>query len=110
VAFGDRRVHRLVGLIALSVDREFAARFPAERWSRVTICLRDGRMLRSEPTRARGDPETPLSDADLRDKFFAQSDPVLGRPRAERIKGLVSGLCDDAQLDPLLAELLQPVP
>jgi len=105
-ALADARVRRLVALITLRVDRDFAARFPAERWSRVEIALSDGCVVRSEPTCARGDPRTPLTDAALRDKFFAFCDPVLGHSRAKRIEDRVNALCDDAKLAPLLEELL----
>ena len=108
-ALADPRVHRLVAATTLCVDRDFDRRFPAERWSRAEIGLRDGRVLRSEPSRAQGDPDTPLSDDRLRDKFFALCDPVLGHPRAKRIEGLVSVLHDDARLEPLLDELLRVV-
>jgi 2-methylcitrate dehydratase PrpD len=43
--------------------------FPAERWAEVTLTLTDGRVLRSAPTAASGDPEDPLSDDDIRRKF-----------------------------------------
>jgi len=50
------------------VDR-FNHLFPAERWAEVTLTLTDGRVLRSAPTAASGDPEDPMSDADIRLKF-----------------------------------------
>ncbi len=52
---GDVRVARLVGAITAVEDIEFSRRFPAERWARVRIALRDGRALVSRPAQARGE-------------------------------------------------------
>src|SRR5947207_4526801 len=65
-ALADPRVRRLQGVITLTEDATFSRRFPAERWARVRITLADGRVLTSEPARARGNPENPLADDELR--------------------------------------------
>ena len=80
------RGRALLAAIELAEDAEFSARFPAERWARLRITLADGRTLVSEPARARGNPENPLSDAELLDKYRALATPVLGlsAPRASR--------------------------
>ena len=89
---------------------EFSRRFPAERWARVRIALRDGRVVLSSPAQARGGPENPLSDADLVEKFRTLAHPVLGPVRAGRIEALVHALSDDERAcDALRDELLQPI-
>ena len=108
-ALRDPRITRLLGSMTLTEDAEFSRRFPAERWARVHITLRDGRTLVSEPTRARGNPENPLADDELRAKYRALAEPVLGPQRAARIAALVDGLPnDDAALAALVEELLRP--
>ncbi len=72
------------------------------------IALDDGRELVSEPAEARGSPEVPLADAELRTKYLDLAAPVLSRPRAERIERLVDRLEQADALPPLLDELLQP--
>jgi 2-methylcitrate dehydratase PrpD len=86
-AVADPRVAPLLAAIELAEDAEFSARFPAERWARLRITLADGRTLVSEPARARGNPENPLSDAELLDKYRALATPVLGPEphRAHRV-------------------------
>jgi len=106
-ALSDARVKRLLEVMTLVEDAEFCRRFPAQRWARVQIHLSDGRVLRSGPTQARGDPENPLTDAELRDKYFALAAPVLGRSRADRIEALVSALPEEGSLAALLDELLR---
>ena len=103
----DPRVRRLLDLMVLTENSEYSRLFPAERWARVEITLNDGRKLVSEPARARGNPENPLADAELRAKYFELADPVLGRLRAQRIKRLVSELRHGNALAELLEELLR---
>jgi 2-methylcitrate dehydratase PrpD len=101
----DPAVRRLLGRITLTEDAGFVRRFPAERWARATVRLIDGRTLRSEPARARGNPENPLAGDELRAKYFALAAPVLGRSRAERIEQRVRAL-PDGSMSALLDDLL----
>jgi 2-methylcitrate dehydratase PrpD len=103
---GDVRVARLVGAITAVEDIEFSRRFPAERWARVRIALRDGRALVSRPAQARGGAENPLSDAELREKYRGLAEPVLGRIRALRIERSIDELVADPSALPALVEEL----
>jgi 2-methylcitrate dehydratase PrpD len=103
----DPRVRRLLDLMVLTENSEYSRLFPAERWARVEITLNDRRKLVSEPARARGNPENPLADAELRAKYFEFAEPVLGGPRAQRIERLVSELRHGDALTELLEELLR---
>lgn len=108
-ALRDARITRLLAAMTLITDTEFSRRFPAERWARVRITLRDGRTLVSEPAQARGNPENPLADDELRTKYRALAEPVLGKLRSERIETLVDSLVSDsAALSALVEELLGP--
>jgi 2-methylcitrate dehydratase PrpD len=103
----DPRVRRLLPSITLAEDAEFSRRFPAERWARIRITLTGGRSFVSEPARARGNPENPLSDTELRAKYRELATPVLGADRAARIERAVGALhADDRALPALLSVLL----
>ena len=103
----DARVQRLLPSVTLAEDDEFSRRFPVERWARVRVTLADGRTLVSEPARARGNPENPLSEDELRAKYRELATPVLGAERAARIERAVGALdADDKTLPALLAILL----
>jgi len=107
---GDPQVARLVAVTTAVEDAGFSDRFPAERWARVRITRRDGRTLVSHPACARGNPENPLSDDELRAKFRELAVPALGEARAVRIERAVDRLAlDPAALPALLEDLLQPV-
>ena len=105
----DARVSRVLETIALAEDKAFSQRFPNERWARVTIALTDGRTLVSEPARARGNPENPLSDDELDAKYFALAEPALRADRAAKIANAVRSLARGGALAPLLAELSSPL-
>ena len=109
-ALTDPRVQRLVRVTTALEDAEFSRRFPAERWAQVRITLGDGRKLVSPAERARGNPENPLSDDELRAKYRELAAPVLGAECAARIERAVDVLASDrAALPALLADLLRPV-
>jgi len=75
-----------------------------------SVTLRDGRTLNSEPTRDRGNPDNPLSDAELRDKYRSFAVPALGRERTAAIEMSVDALTTDATaLRTLIEALLVPI-
>ncbi len=66
-----------------------------KRWADVTLYLKDGRALQSEPYFPRGDPDSPLSDIEISAKFHMFSDDVLGVARAKAIEDQVARVCDN---------------
>lgn len=81
----DPKIRQLMTRIELSVDPALDAAFPGQRAARVMMESRDGRQGEFfQPTR-KGDPEQPLSDNDLDDKFLELVQPVLGDAKARRL-------------------------
>jgi 2-methylcitrate dehydratase PrpD len=75
----------LMGKIQLSVDAELDASFPGQRAARIVIEARDGRRGEYlQPTR-KGDPDLPLSDAELEEKFLELAAPVQGDAAARAL-------------------------
>lgn len=84
----DPTIHALMPRISVSLAPDLANAYPGKRAARVTITLRDGQVLeRYQPTR-KGDPDAPLSDADLSAKFRELAGPVIGE-RTERLLELL---------------------
>ena len=83
---------------------DISARFPEEILSRLSITLKNGQVLVSPNTAARGDPHTPLSVEELEQKFdlFAQG---LGHERSTAVK---TAIRDIAQA-PCAITALEPV-
>jgi 2-methylcitrate dehydratase PrpD len=75
----------LMRRIDLAVDPELDATFPGQRAARVAIETRDGqRDEHLQPTR-KGDPDAPLSDAELEQKYMELASPVIGEERARAL-------------------------
>jgi 2-methylcitrate dehydratase PrpD len=79
----------LMEKISVSLDPELDAGFPGKRAARVAITARGGRREEFlQPTR-KGDPEMPLSDAELEQKYLELATPVLGeRPAKDLLERL----------------------
>lgn len=96
-AFGPERladptVRDLARRIVLEVDPGLDAQFPNRRAALVEIETTDGERLRHlQPTR-KGDPEAPLSDAELEAKFFELASPVVGRVAAQALRDEIASL------------------
>mgnify|MGYP003693777009 CR=1 FL=1 len=79
---------------AVPTMRVFRAAFPPSAGRACASTLTDGRTFVSEPARARGNPENPLADDELRRKYLAYAEPVLGAARAARIEHAVACALD----------------
>lgn len=105
----DTTVADLTARVTAIATAQHESRFPAGRWADVTIHLRDGRVLHSGDTHARGGPERPMSQDDIEAKFFAFATPVLGEPRARALRDAVLNLAKGAPFSPVVA-LLRDAP
>jgi 2-methylcitrate dehydratase PrpD len=74
----------LMQKISVSVDPELEAAFPGKRQARVAIRARGRREEFLQPTRI-GDPEAPLSDRALEEKYFELVVPVIGEAKAREV-------------------------
>jgi 2-methylcitrate dehydratase PrpD len=81
----DRATRALMKRITKALDPEVDAGFPGRRAARVTITLRDGRVLTHLQPDRKGDPELPLSDADLEGKLIELAAPVIGDTEARAL-------------------------
>lgn len=82
----DPDLRNLMERITLRADPALTAAFPGQRAARVAIRTRDGATHSHFAPYRKGDPEAPLSDADLNDKFDELAMPVLGQERAQRLR------------------------
>lgn len=78
----DAVTRDLMRRVTLAIDPELDAAFPHQRAARVVMQTRDGRRHEHlQPTR-KGDPDLPLTDAELEAKFRELAVPVLGEARS----------------------------
>ncbi len=81
----DAATLALMNKIDVSVDAELDANFPGQRAARIAIETTDGRRGEYlQPTR-KGDPDLPLSDGELDEKFLELAAPVLGDAAARAL-------------------------
>lgn len=62
-------IHQLSDKIELKVDEHLNSLFPVKLLSRVDLKLKDGTVLSSDVTYGKGDPEFPLSNEEVVEKF-----------------------------------------
>ncbi len=81
-----------------------------KRWADVTLYLTDGRVIQSDAYSPRGDPDDPLSDQEISDKYHLLADGVVGKDRADSIERFVEDI-DNPDFDlPALLDLIYPAP
>jgi 2-methylcitrate dehydratase PrpD len=80
----DPTTRALMRKVVPAVDAELDAAFPGQRAARVAITARGRREELLQPTR-KGDPDLPLSDAELEDKYMELAAPVIGRAAAQEL-------------------------
>ena len=80
----DPVTKRVMERISVCVDPQLEAAFPAKRQARVAIRAKGRREEWLQPTRV-GDPDAPLSDRMLEEKYFELVTPVLGEARAREV-------------------------
>jgi 2-methylcitrate dehydratase PrpD len=102
-ALADPVIRAVAARVVHTVDPGCEAAFPKARSARVAIVTADGRRLeRFAPTR-KGDPDSPLTDADLADKFRELAQPVLGTAGSDALLGRLQALDGGARVSELLA-------
>lgn len=78
----DPVVRSLMTRTLLSVDPLADSVYPGQRAATVTVRTKDGRALNFHAPTRKGDPDNPLSDAELSDKFMELVAPITGTTTA----------------------------
>ena len=90
VAFAPERlldpdVRAVLAKIEVVADPVLSKGYPGQRAAHVEIELNDGRVFKHfQPTR-KGDPEMPLTDDEVNDKFLELAMPVIGDPASREL-------------------------
>jgi 2-methylcitrate dehydratase len=85
-------VQALLRRIEIVPDADFSARFPEEHACRVTVSLKDGRVLSREMSDYEGFHSRPMSWERAVGKFYSLAEPVRSRRHLDGIVQAVSGL------------------
>lgn len=108
---GDPEIRRIAEATDVVETEHYTKISTRKRWADVTLYLQDGRALESEPRTPKGDPDDPLSDAEIAEKFHRFADPSLGPARATEIEALAEGFdgLSADHLNRLLDAVLSPL-
>ena len=98
-------VRDLMGRTSMVVDPGLPQGVEQHAWSRVTVRLRDGRALATQPRGARGHPDAPLSEAALHQKFLACATTILSVDEAEGVAEQLGHLEDIPDIRALTSRL-----
>jgi 2-methylcitrate dehydratase PrpD len=69
-SLSDRRILDIAGKVTIEEDPELTALFPEKCLARIALTLKDGTLIKSETLSARGDPDNPYSQEELKVKFL----------------------------------------
>lgn len=94
-------VARLSESMVVREDENLTKRFPAERLATVSLHMYNGEKVTSKLTEARGGPNSPLKDAEVRSKFESLSQICMDSDSSRRTVQIVDRL-DEANIDELL--------
>jgi 2-methylcitrate dehydratase PrpD len=81
----DQPLRALMDKVAFTVDEQLTAEFPHRRAARIEIETTDGRTFEHYSPTRKGDPDNPLTDDELAEKFLELCDPVLGGEGAAQL-------------------------
>lgn len=105
----DKHVRRIAQGMQITESSEMTAGFPENRSAAVSISLANGSRVSAHRAVTRGDPEFPLTDEDLQNKFWSYAMPILGEARAEQLVRMLTRTTDTPLRD-LLDEVTAPLP
>ncbi|MBU1314768.1 MAG: MmgE/PrpD family protein [Alphaproteobacteria bacterium] len=88
-ALAREDIRAIMPKIAVVEDPQIAARYPRQRMARLRVDLTDGRVLDHFQQTRKGDPDDPLSDAELVEKFDELAAVVLDDRARDNLRQLV---------------------
>ncbi|OMH36274.1 MmgE/PrpD family protein [Motiliproteus sp. MSK22-1] len=91
-AIYDESILAISRRITLIDAPDLSARFPEEILSRLRIRLKDGRLLETPITAAKGDPEKPISTTEFREKYRRLAGAGLSVQQIDAIENAVTNL------------------
>jgi len=105
----DERILAIIPKIQAIETARHSDRFPIGRWSDIEVVLKDGRTLASGDIHARGGPEAPMADHEVKQKFLGMAQK-LNTGRQEAIWSMRDRLLKPETQFSSFAELLYPEP
>jgi 2-methylcitrate dehydratase PrpD len=81
----DQEIRALMPKISLTLDQQIDDQFPVRRAARVSVTSKAGGVFIHDQHTRKGDPDLPLSDEELNEKFVELISPVLGSHSTDKL-------------------------
>ena len=104
---GDETILALSQRVRVAEDPAFTALTPARRPARVTIVEGDGRRREQTVMGSKGDPDQPMTAAELEAKFMGLVTAVLGPISAQQVWDRLGQLAAEPSLDQLVGRFVK---
>jgi 2-methylcitrate dehydratase PrpD len=82
-SLSDRRILKIAEKVTIEEDPKLTALFPEKCLARIVLYLKDGTLIKSETLSAKGDPDNPYSQEELRVKFLRLTQSLPDRRNKE---------------------------
>jgi len=105
-SLNDTKIKQLQNKIKLEENQNHTNAFPAKRYASVVITLQNGEKLQLENIEARGDPDNPLSDAEIETKFVQLTEGVISSSKQNQLIQLIDNLEKEDDINALLSLIL----
>jgi 2-methylcitrate dehydratase PrpD len=90
----NRDIQALEEKIAVAIDEACTNAFPKKRSANIEIELKSGEVFAIHQATRHGDPDDPLTDDELLDKFFELTESRIGRANSEALSQAILGGTD----------------
>ena len=90
-ALANLEIYALEDKVVLRIDQECTNKFPIHRSAKVEIEMKDGSVYAHHQHTRHGDPDEPLTDQELLDKFIELTEPRIGAQQAKIISEQLLG-------------------
>jgi 2-methylcitrate dehydratase PrpD len=101
----DTRVQNLMKKVKLEVSEALDKDYPSKRGTIVSVKMKAGQTFSLSLDFARGEPEVPLSEFEIEEKFERLVKGILDEEKVLKIKDFVKNIEQQAELTPLFQNL-----
>jgi 2-methylcitrate dehydratase PrpD len=84
----DEEIRRISNATELVETEHYTRISVGKRWADVTLYLKDGREIMSEPRTPKGDRDNPMSDDEFHQKYATFTDGLIGKDRADEMEAM----------------------
>lgn len=103
--FNDPLVQDLLSRVEIVSDPELSPLYPEKFPARVKVTMQDGSVYTDEMYYPKGDPNNPLSDDELREKFRSNAEGFANVTDIELLMGMIENLSDLKDVSDLASRL-----